>query len=113
MLVSIVLHIDKENVSPDIKFKTEKFEPKVLAWLAISSKGHSDAVFAPKNCNVNEVYQKECIRSRLVPFVRERHTDGDYLFWPNLASHYAKDTITLLAHENINFLPKDANPPMS
>ncbi|RWS00481.1 uncharacterized protein B4U79_08326, partial [Dinothrombium tinctorium] len=40
------------------------------------------------------------------------HSDGKYIFWPNLApAHYARDTINVLNDENIKFLNKADNPP--
>ena len=57
------------------------------------------------------VYRKECIMRRLVPFLQQYHEDGDYVFWPDLASsHYAKDTLSLLRDQNINFVRKQDNP---
>jgi hypothetical protein len=47
----------------------------------------------------------------LVPFIREKYSDGNYVFWPDLASsHYAKTVVATFNDENINFVPKDMNP---
>ena len=46
--------------------------------------------------------KNECILQRLVPFLEERHSDGQYIFWPNLAnSHYVRATLDLLESEDI------------
>lgn len=54
-----------------------------------------------------------CILRRLVPSLQQYHKGSDYVFWPNLAtSYYAKDTVTLLPDQNINFIRKeDKYPP--
>ena len=81
--------------------------------MAISEEGHSKPLFVPSRGNVNgNVYRSECIMRRLVPFLQQYHEDGDYVFWPDLASsHYAKDTVALLRDQNINFVRKQDNPP--
>ena len=38
-----------------------------------------------------KIYLKECINRRLLPFVDKYHSNGNILFWPDLArSHYSK-----------------------
>lgn len=107
---------DKENTPPAVRFRPKtKFPKKLLVWIAISEEGHSQPFFVPNRGNINgEVYRRECIEARLVPFIHELHSDNDYIFWPDLASaHYAAATQELLRQQNINFVPKDANPPNS
>ena len=44
--------------------------------------------------------------------IRDSHSDGRYVFWPDLANaHYAKATTALLDHLDIPFVPKELNPP--
>ena len=58
------------------------------------------------------VYRNECIMRSLVPLLQQYHEDGDYVFWPDLASsHYAKNTVALLRDRNINFVRTQDNPP--
>ena len=39
------------------------------------------------------IYTKECLEKRLLPFIEEFHIDGNYIFWPGLASaHYSNET---------------------
>ena len=41
-----------------------------------------------------------CIKKRLFPFIEEHHSDGQYLFLPDLASsHYSKTVKTTLKLE--------------
>jgi hypothetical protein len=55
---------------------------------------------------------EECIKKRLVPFIEAHHSDGQYLFWPDLASaHYANSVTDYFDEENIHFVAKSDNPP--
>ena len=105
---------NKENTPPAVRYRFKtKFPKKLLVWIAISDKGHSEPFFVPSRGNVNgEMYRRECIEGRLVPFLQKHHSDGDYIFWPDLASaHYANATQELLHENNVKFVPKDSNPP--
>ena len=85
--------MNKENTPPIIKYSPKtKFPKKMLVWIAISESGHSRPFFVPSRGSINgEVYRRECIEARLVPFLEKHHSDGDYIFWPDLASaHYAQ-----------------------
>lgn len=85
---------------------------RVLVWLAISEKGISKIFFCHSNSMNKEIYAKECIRKRLLPFIEDQHSDGNCLFWPDLAScHYARDVLNTFAEEDINYVSKDRNPP--
>jgi len=49
---------------------------------------------------------------RLRKFIREKHSDNNYIFWPDLASsHYAKSVTRWMHANHINFVPKENNPP--
>ena len=105
---------DKENTPPAVRFyNKKKFEPKLLVWLAISARGHSDPFFMPSRGNMNgEVYRQECVTARLVPFLHKHHSNGDFIFWPDLAScHYARPTTALFEELKIPFVAKADNPP--
>jgi hypothetical protein len=101
--------------APDAQKTTtrQKFEQKVLVWIAISDQGLSRPFFCPSKQAVNQqVYSSECIEKRLAPFVAEHHSDGNYLFWPDLASsHYARSTLAKFDELGIQYVPKDLNPP--
>ena len=92
----------------------------MIELFVISNKGQplptssdSRPFFVPSRGSINgEVYRRECIEARLVPFLEKHHSDGDYIFWPDLASaHYAAATQDLFREKNINFVPKESNPP--
>ena len=90
-----------------------KYPEKLLVWVAISERGISEPYFLVKKASLTgEVYREECIKKYLVPFLDEFHQDGDYFFWPDLATaHYAHETKTLLETLEIPYIPRDKNPP--
>lgn len=105
---------NKKCVPEDVKFKCKlKFEKKILVWVVISEKGISRAVIRDSTGPaINaEVYQRECLPI-VQQFVNKYHSDGKYIFWPDLASsHYATTTQNWLKGRGVHFVPKDANPP--
>lgn len=108
-------YTDDITGTPDnVKFAgKEKFEPKILVWIAISTKGLSAPLIrrigAPA---VNaDVYITKCL-PKLKSFIDLHHSNDNYIFWPDLASsHYAKKTLAWLNDQNIPFVPKKDNPP--
>jgi hypothetical protein len=98
----------------EVKYRfVSKFPSKVMVWLAISSKGISKAfIVKSKNAINAEIYIKECLNKRLIKFIEKHHSDGKYIFWPDLASsHYANATQAEYARLNIKVVPKTSNPP--
>ena len=88
----------------------EKFGKKYLVWQAISGSGERSAIFVTEGTVNGEIYRKECLQKRLLPFLRKLGVST--LFWPDLASsHYAKDTIKFMEDNDISFVAKDMNPP--
>ncbi len=105
---------DIENVDPNVKFKNVgKFTAKLLVWIAFSSRGFAKAFFMRSRGAINaKTYSKYCIIKRLVPFLREKHSDNNYLFWPDLASsHYTKEKLETFKQHDVRYVPKDMNPP--
>lgn len=57
-----------------------------------------------------QVYEKECLEKRLVPFYEKNKVSA--IFCPDLATaHYAKSTLDLLKAKGIQFVAKDESPP--
>lgn len=105
---------DIHSAPDEIKFKEkQKFEKKLLVWVAISPRGISKCFIAPSGLAVNkDVYMDECIDKRLIPFIEKYHSDGNYVFWPDLASaHYASAVNAHLTAMEVNFVQKADNPP--
>lgn len=104
---------DVASTSADVKFaRKKKFEDKVLVWIAIGPKGLSLPLIRKSGFAINaKRYLDECIRRRLIPYIRANYSDGEYIFWPDQASaHYAKIVIDHLTAENIDFVRKEDNP---
>lgn len=97
----------------DEKFRTKKqtkFPAKFLVWQAICSCGHRSAVFVCKGSINSEIYIKECLQKRLLPFLRKHSVSA--FFWPDLAScHYSKTTRDWYEANGVTFVPREANPP--
>ena len=59
---------DKCTTAPQVKFKrTQKFEAKILVWIAIPEKGIS------KQAVSQTTYLNRCITARLIPFIKSHH----------------------------------------
>ena len=51
---------------------------------------------------------------RLIQFINRHHVSSDVLFWPDLAtSHFANKVKEYLDGQNIKFVPKQKNPPIT
>lgn len=90
--------------------KLSKFPKKYLIWQALCSCGLKSKPFVTTGSVNTEIYLKECLQKRLLPFL-ELH-DTPPLFWPDLATcHYSKRCIEFYTENSINIVPKIANPP--
>ena len=92
-----------------------------MVWVAIPNRGISKPLFRQSKSEAvdSHIYINECLEKRLLSFIPEHHTDSYFYiiyifvlyFWPDLAGcHYSKQTIALM-DENVNFVPKEINPP--
>lgn len=90
--------------------QVDKFGEKVLIWQAICICGLRTSAFFTKGTINADVYMKECLKKRLIPFYEKHNVLR--IFWPDLASaHYARSTLALLDSKGINFVSKEENPP--
>lgn len=108
------LSSDPKNEPHDIKYREKsKYPFKIMVWVAISKKGRSRFFVKKTQGAVNsEIYIKDCLKSKLLPFIKKYYPDDNYVFWPDLASsHYSKKTQDFMREEKINFIPKELNPP--
>lgn len=105
---------DQGVTPPDVKFRfKQKFAPKMLVWLAMSSKGVSMPYIGTTGGPAinSDTYIEKCL-PKLRTFINKHHQGNKYIFWPDLASsHYAKKTIEWLHEQNIPFVAKAINPP--
>jgi hypothetical protein len=99
---------DKPNCPDSVRFVgKEKFPPKVMVWAAIYKCGVSKPLIRRSKSEAvdSDIYIKECLEKRLLPFICEHHQDSNYIFWPDLAScHYSKQTVAWM-DENVKFVP--------
>ena len=81
--------------------------------MGMSSKGTSDIYVRKNRQAVNqETYLKECINKKLLPFIAKYHSNGNYLFWPDLAkAHYSNIVQQCLTPKNLPFVSRVDNPP--
>lgn len=95
------------------KFKYQrltKFPRKHMVWQSICSCGQKSEIFISKGTLNKDIYIKECLQKRLLPFLKSHRVSP--LFWPGLASvHYAKDTQEWYKANKVIFVPIEANPP--
>ncbi|CAF1359000.1 unnamed protein product [Rotaria magnacalcarata] len=104
---------DKRTTAPQIKFKRiQKFESKVLVWIAISEKRISKPFFSKQKQAIGQItYLNQCIIARLMPFITSHHSKGKVLFWPDLAlSHYGHNVLQYLDQNDVQFGHKEFNP---
>ena len=105
---------DPATAPPKVNFQCKtKFEAKVMIWMGMSSKGTSD-IYVHKSIQAvyQETYLKECINKRLLAFIAKYHSNGNYLFWSDLAkAHYSNIVQQCLTEKNIPFVSRVDNPP--
>src|ERR1700722_9190289 len=83
-----------------------------MIWQAIDELGNTSEPFLCPGKMNQHVYLEECLKKRLIPFIKKYHNLEDVLFWPDLATcHYAKLVQNYLQQEKVDFLQKKKNPP--
>lgn len=101
------------DVSPSKRTKKKaKFFPKVMVWQAIDEKGNRSDPYFFQGIMDGDRYLKECIRKRLIPFIKRHHSVRNVLFWPDLAScHYTQAVRSELEAAGIDYVGKSENAP--
>lgn len=90
--------------------KKSKFPKKYLVWQAICSCGERSQSFITNGSINSDIYTKECLQKRLRPLLSKHEVST--FFWPDLAScHYSKVTKKWYEENNVDFVPREANPP--
>ena len=104
---------NRENTPDNVKFKSkQKFEPKILVSLSLSSKGISTPFIGTTKGSAmdTDVYIRKRLL-KLLKFIEKHHLDDKYIFCSDLASsHYAHKTSAWLNEKRIPFVPKVVNP---
>ena len=85
--------IVRGRVSNKFKYKSlDKLGKNLLFWQAICTCGLRSRAFVTSSTLNSDVYIKECLLARLLPFYRIHNISC--WFWPDLAScHYSKKTV--------------------
>ena len=78
---------DFDTTPESVKYSpTAKFKKKLLVYVCFFEKGISKPYFVPSGVAVNQkVYLEECIKKKSIPFIAKHHSDGEYVFKPDLA----------------------------
>ena len=81
--------------------------------LTVSSKGVREPYIHRSNGSINaDVYLNQCVKSKLIPFIKKHHANDDIIFWPDLPrAHYSKEVLTYFDEASIPIVPKTINPP--
>jgi len=99
----------KEVYEQKVK-KKSKFPERILVWQAIDCFGNISEPFITKGFMNHDIYKDECLKKRLLPFIRKHHNINDILFWPDVAtSHYTKIVTSIMESQNLNFVLKASN----
>ena len=115
--VAICRQLSKMNISCYRREKTPKYSEKqaekaknlVMVWVAISNRGISKPLFRPSKSEV--INSDILINESLFPFILEHHLNSNCNFWPDLAVCWLPLFRMAWMDENVNFVPKDINPP--
>ena len=92
--------------------RKEKFPKKYLVWQAIDEMGNVSSPYIQLGTMDSKIYLEECLKKRLLPFIKKHHNLDEILFWSDMASiHYAADVCQWLKQQNINFVPLNNNAP--
>lgn len=106
-------YVAKKRGDADPKFKNRqctKFPVKYLVWQAICTCGQKSSPFVTTGTINADIYVKECLQKRLLPFFRKHDTSA--FFWPDLATcHYGRKARDFYEAQSIPIVPKEANPP--
>ena len=101
--------IVRGRVSNKFKYKSlDKFGKKLLLWQIIYSCGLRSRAFVTSSTLNSDVYIKECLQARLLPFIEVTMSSvGSDL----VSCHYSKKTVEWYNSRDIKFIPKSLNPP--
>lgn len=105
--------VGRGNVNKSFRTKKKsKFPKKHLVWQAICTCGDRSQSFVTSGTINGEIYVKECLKKRLLPFIRKHNVST--FFWPDLAScHYGKAAKQWYEENDVDVVPRDSNPPNS
>jgi hypothetical protein len=75
--------IDFNKTPNSVKYQTKsKYEKKLMVWVAASINGLSEIYVVPSRGLINsDNYIEECLKKRLILFIKKKHFSMPYVFW--------------------------------
>ena len=68
-------------------------------------------IMASGNAVDQFVYRDSCLAPRLLSFIKNNHSDGNYIFWPDQTGcHYAEHSLEFICENLIHHVDKVDNP---
>ena len=93
-----------------VRNSISQMQEEMLVWQAICTCGLRSSSFITTGSVNTEIYIKEGLQNRLLPFLRKHKVS--IFFWPDLTTcHYSKKAIEWYKTNNVIFVPKEANHP--
>ena len=104
-----------QNLDPPIACKVApktKFPGKYLIWPAIDEYGNITPAFVSKGSMDGATYLKECLKKRLLPFLKKYHPKKRIFLWIDMANvHYKNEVLQWLRANRIDFPEWHRNTP--
>ena len=89
-----------------------KFPAKYLVWQAIDEYGQVTSPYVTKGSLNGKKYRDECLKKRLLPFIRKKHKNSTIFLWMDMAScHYSNIVLTWLRANKIKYVERYDNAP--
>ena len=104
---------NKDEVPDENRFvEKEKFYEKYLVWQCLDEFGNCSDPFITKGTINGDMYLEECIKKRMLPFIKKHHKIEDVIFWMDLArAHYKRKVTDFLIDQGIDFVSYKENAP--
>lgn len=86
----------------------------LAVYLVFSDRGRSEPLIraqVPGRVKA-ATYLDQCIKNRILPFIREYHSNGQYVFWPDYKSpaHYSRAINQWAVSNGLKMVPYEHNP---
>lgn len=104
---------DPKKLSPEQKLKPKaKFPQKFCVWQALAEDGQVSTPWVAPGTIKGKDYLNECLRKRLVPWIKKNYPNKKIFFWQDMAKpHYSKEVLDFLRSQNIEFPTWKENAP--
>ena len=98
--------MDIDSVPEEVRNATQKKWPKqFLVWQAMDELGNVCRSYVEKGSLGSVKYLEECLRKRLLPFIKKYHPNLNVVIWPDMARiHYSTDVQQWLQTEGIDYV---------